>query len=67
MIQEPKKIRKQVKNGEISKCCFECAEKYRDLKPYSGVFTTYMDICPICKIKTGVSSASKLFGYYKML
>jgi len=62
-------IRKKVKMSDISKCCFDCAKKYKDpeIPAYDGTCTVHEGICEICKETKPVTSARKLFGYHRFL
>ena len=60
-------IDEQVKSREITKCCWDCAEKHRTQEPYKGTYTTYIGTCQICGKEKQVTSAYKLFGYHHFL
>jgi hypothetical protein len=56
-----------VKDGAISNCCFECANRYSDNEPYDSYLTCRKGKCAICGEKKTIAPAYKLFGYYKMV
>ena len=64
-----REVLSKVRLGEINRCCWDCADKYReyDKKPYDGTYNIFIDICQICKYKKKVTSASKAFGYHRFL
>jgi len=57
----------KVKAGEIKFCCPACAKQHRVNKPYNGIYTMHIGVCQICKEKTSIGSAKKLFGEYEGL
>ena len=60
-------ISNQVLAGIIKWSCFECADKHRINKPYDGTCTVHNGICDICKQQLPITSAKKLFGFYKSI
>ena len=60
-------INHQVLEGTITKCCFDCANKYKTKEPYDETVTMRQAHCDICNELKQVGSASKLFGYHRFL
>ena len=54
-----------VRENLVQFVCAGCADKHRKHEPYSGPYKPHVNICEICGKRKEVSSAKKLFGYYK--
>lgn len=56
-----------VKHHAVTVSCDDCADLHRepDKQPYEGTYTYYFGACQICRKTKQVTSAKKLFGYYR--
>ncbi len=63
----PDKVARKVKRGEITTCCFDCADKHRDKPMYDGTYSMWIGTCQVCKKDKQVTSAMKAFGFHKFL
>ena len=58
-------ILNKVKSGEIHWCCIKCANIFKVEQVTDSIYTCHEGKCEICDKQTVVSTAKKLFGYYK--